>query len=236
MCDRCSHSLFHAPHLNNSPCTDNPRTQDHLHGTAEPGNFLLRPSVCFCSITATGAQGTPKARLYSAEEESSFHCTSRLPVSPLKPCFVTREALSWGNIALTSDLTSKTWSLGNIFQMQQSLALRCSAAASRSTGNVKQAVPHSAWKSRNHSILSWSSNCVGALTAEASSVLTAAASGKKCWHLLNPFLPRSLPPQCIPIRRPSIPCWAVDREVKWLRSCISMSSPGVFTITVESIK
>lgn len=89
MCDRCSHSLFHAPDLNNSPCTDNPCTQDHLHGTAEPGNFRLRPSVCFCSITAPSAQGAPLTRLYSAEEESPFslHILSpRFPSSNVSRC------------------------------------------------------------------------------------------------------------------------------------------------------
>lgn len=99
MCDRCSHSLFHTPHLNNSPCTDNPCTQDHLHGTAEPGNFRLRPSVCFCSITAPGAQGAPLTRLYSAEEESPFRCTFLLPVSSFQPCFDTREAFSSASAA-----------------------------------------------------------------------------------------------------------------------------------------
>eukprot|EP00064_Thunnus_orientalis_P016610 superscaffoldBa00003331_g16677 len=63
----------------------------------------------------------------------------------------------------------------------------------------------------------------------------------KHWHLLTPFLPslpppHILPPLCIPIRRPSMPCWGADREVKWLHSCSSMSSPGVFTITVEGKK
>lgn len=83
MCDRCSHSLFHAPDLNNSPCTDNPCTQDHLHGTAEPGNFRLRPSVCFCSITAPSAQGAPLTRLYSAEEESPFSFAHSFSPFPL---------------------------------------------------------------------------------------------------------------------------------------------------------
>lgn len=72
MCDRCSPSLFHAPDLNNSPCTDDPCTQDHLHGTAEPRNFRLCPSVCFCSTTAPSTPGAPLTRLYSAEEESRF--------------------------------------------------------------------------------------------------------------------------------------------------------------------
>lgn len=99
MCDRCSHSLFHAPHLNNSPCTASPCTQDHLHGTAEPGNFRLRPSVCFCSITAPGAQGAPLTWLYSAEEKSPFRCTFLFPISPFQPCFVTREAYSSVNAA-----------------------------------------------------------------------------------------------------------------------------------------
>lgn len=112
MCDRCSHSLFHAPHLNNSPCTDNPCTQDHLHGTAEPGNFRLCPSVCFCSITTPGAQGDPLTRLYSAEEKSPFHCTFLLPVSPFSPCFVMCEAFSSASAARPAVLTSQTWFAG----------------------------------------------------------------------------------------------------------------------------
>lgn len=57
MCDRCSHSHFHAPRLNNSPRADNPCTLDHLRGTAEPGKFRLLPSVGFCATAAPVAPG-----------------------------------------------------------------------------------------------------------------------------------------------------------------------------------
>lgn len=81
MCDRCSRSLFRALHLNNSPCSDNPCTPDHLRGTPEPRNFLLLPSVCFCSITTAAAKDAPLTRLYSAGEELSFHRTILFPLS-----------------------------------------------------------------------------------------------------------------------------------------------------------
>lgn len=121
MCDRCSHSLFHAPDLNNSPCTDNPCTQDHLHGTAEPGNFRLRPSVCFCSITAPSAQGAPLTRLYSAEEESPFSFAHSFSPFPLfKRVSVHVRPSPWRALLGLP---------GNIFQIQQSPELRCTAAA-----------------------------------------------------------------------------------------------------------
>lgn len=98
MCDRCSHSLFHAPDLNNSPRADNPCTQDHLHGTAEPGNFRLRPSVRFCSITAPSAQGAPFRHVSTQPKEESplfLHRTIFSPHSPPHPtCFIASRALS----------------------------------------------------------------------------------------------------------------------------------------------
>lgn len=175
MCDRCSHSLFHAPDLNNSPCPDNPCTQDHLHGTAEPGNFRLRPSVCFCSITAPSAQGTPLTRLYSAEEESPFS------LHILSPCFP------------SSNMFRYMWGL-----LLGEHCLDCQGTYSRYSSHpscLPLGPPHPASMSRNHSVLSWSLSCVEALTVEASSVLTAAASGLKLWHLLTPFLPS---PACPP--------------------------------------
>lgn len=159
MCDRCSHSLFYAPDLNNSPCTDNPCTQGHLHGMAEPRNFRLCPSVCFCTITAPSAQGAPVTRLYSAKEKSPFRCTFFPPVSP-HSCLVTCEAFS---LASTPQTTRE-----HISDTAVEL-LSCSF--------LPLGPPHQASVSRNHSVLSWSSSCVGTVTVEASSVLTAAASG-----------------------------------------------------------
>lgn len=156
----------------------------------------LRPSVCFCSITAPGAQGAPVTRLYSSEEESPFRCTVLFPLS---------------NHVLLHERPSPQRTLlglpGNIFQIRQSPELGCSAAAPSSpTGNSEQAAPHPASMSRNRSVLSWTSSCVGALTAEASSVLTAAASGLKHRHLLmpppppthDPFPPLFLTPSVYP--------------------------------------
>lgn len=160
---------------------------DHLRGTREPGNFPLRPSVCFSFITTTtDAQGVPSMWLYSAEEESPaslfFH-------------FLTVFAYTWGLPPLKQTLLGflfrplRCGLLGNyVLHTQQPLVSRCSAAVFCPTGDLEQAAQHSASMSRNHSVLSWSSGCVGALTAETSSVLTAAASGLKHWHLLTPFL------------------------------------------------
>lgn len=86
MCDRCSHSHSH---LNNSPCTVNPCTLDHLHGTARPRKFRLLPSVCLCA-SATPPLHRGAAGSYSAEHASLFS----LPVLPVSACFVKGEAFS----------------------------------------------------------------------------------------------------------------------------------------------
>lgn len=241
MCDRCSRSLFHAPHLNNSPCADNPCTPDHLHGTTELGNFRLRPSVCFCSITATGAQGALLTQLYSAGEESPFHCTS-IPWFPFSPVFVTHGASSSASTAAVSVLTSQIWvALEHI--SDRAVARAEEAAASCPTGDSEQAALHPGSMSRNHSVLSWSLNCVGALTERHHlcwQLWHQAWNTGICWCPSLPPLclppPPPPPPMCIPIRKPSTACWGADREVKWLCSSSSMSSPGVFTIMVEDKK
>lgn len=114
MCDRCSPSLFHAPDLNNSPCTDNPCTQDHLHGTAEPRNFRLRPSVCFCS------QYTGRS--------SNTSLLSRRRIA-----FLVAHSFSRFKHVLWHGRPFPWWAQlgwpGNIFQIQQPPELRCSAAA-----------------------------------------------------------------------------------------------------------
>lgn len=75
MCDRCSHSHFHALHLNNSPRADNPCTLDHLHGTAEPGKFRLLPSVGLRATAAPIAPGHSwNSHLLSRTCISFFHC------------------------------------------------------------------------------------------------------------------------------------------------------------------
>lgn len=151
MCDRCSRSLFRALHLNNSPCSDNPCTPDHLRGTPEPRNFRLLPSVCFCSITTVAAKDAPLTRLYSAGEELSFHRAILFPLFShvllhVGPC-PRRALLEFLFLPYRYEL------LGNIFQIQQSTELRCSAAASCPAGVPGHTAPHLAWASRNQSIL-----------------------------------------------------------------------------------
>lgn len=114
MCDRCSHSLFHAPDLNNSPRADNPCTQDHLHGTAEPGNFRLRPSVRFCSITAPRAQGAPFRHVSTQpKEESPLFLHRTIFFSPSPP-LIQHVSLRPGPSPWRALLALP----GNIFQIQ----------------------------------------------------------------------------------------------------------------------
>lgn len=76
----------------------------------------------------------------------------------------------------------------------------------------------------------------GAAAAEASSVLTAAASGWKCWHLPPPFLhPQPCPVLPPPSGDAAHPGGA---ETARLNSCspLSSASPDVFIVMVEGKK
>lgn len=215
-CDRCSHSLFHAPHLNNSPRADNPCTQDHLHGTRSPGNFRLRPSVCFCSITAPGTQGAPLTRLYSAGEESPFRCTS-LSVF----CY------TWGLLfaapASVSALTSQRCVAGeHISVWAAGEELSCNFA-SRWGLHIQPGRAGITASSRSCR----STHSRGIICADSCGIRpeTQASADAR----LPPPPP---PPLYIPSEAPHT-LLGPDQEVKWLCPCSSVSSPGVFTITVE---
>lgn len=180
MCDRCSHSHFHALHLNNSPRADNPRTLDHLHGTAEPGKFRLLPSV---GLRATAAPIAPG-------HSWNWHLLGRtcisflfffplhaLPVPPLQACFVQREAFSSAISPANSTRTGSRPSRGARLQSSCSGTSAAIVAASP----VGRDVP----------------------AAEASYVQPAAASGWKRWHLLAAFLSLpSLSLSSLPYREP----------------------------------
>lgn len=118
-------------------------------------------------------------RLYSAEEESAFLFLLVFLFTHVFVCY-TRGFLL-GECCLNYmcvDLASRLVAGEHISDTAVTrVELRCSAAAPRPTGDSKQASPHPASMSRNRSVLSWSLSGVGALTTEASSVLTAAASG-----------------------------------------------------------
>lgn len=147
MCDRCSRSLFRALHLNNSPCSDNPCTPDHLRGTPEPRNFLLLPSVCFCSITTEGCSFN--TALLSRRR---IVISSHNPFPPFQPCFVTHGALSSRVLLEFLFLPHRYKLLWNIFQIQQSTELRSSAAVSCPAGVPGHTAPHLALASRNQSV------------------------------------------------------------------------------------
>lgn len=119
----------------------------------------LRPSVCFCSITAPGARGARLTRLYSAGEESPFGCTFLLPVCPpLSPPY-----LSLWTCSVTRGAVRLLRLPANIFVMQQwpgwAEVLSCGSLRPH-RGKWEQAVRHQTSVSRNRSVLSWSSSCV----------------------------------------------------------------------------
>lgn len=177
MCDRCSLSRFHALHLNNSPCTVNPWTLDHLHGTPGPRKFRLLPSVCLCASTPSSHRGAPGN--YSAEQACFFFIarSTRFFFS------VKGEASSPKRERWDYPLTRHKWQRP---QPRHLAADFLPAGPLRRPGIAASSVGH------------------GALAAEASSVQTAAASGWKCWHLPTPFLypPPPLPPQPFPVLPP----------------------------------
>lgn len=239
MCDRCSHSLFHAPHLNNSPCSDNPCTPDHLHGTPEPRNFRLRPSVCFCSITAAGTQGAPFNTALLSRRRIVFSLRISFPrfthvLLHMRPapqwallellCWPRRRGLQGEHITGTAVVWAEV--LSCISLSHRGLE----AGGSTTSLNVQESQSPQLVIEQCRSTHSG-----GIICADSCGIRLL-----KQWHLLIPFLPSPclplLPPLCIPIRRPSMPCWDADWEVKWLHSCSSMSSPGLFTITVEGKK
>lgn len=115
-----------------------------------------------------------------------LHCTFFLPVSPLQTCNVKCKAFS---------LASTHWIAREHISDAAVIRIEVLSWRFHPVGP-----PHPASMSRNHSVLSGSSSCVGALAEEASSALTAAASSLKLWHLLTPFLPSppwAPPPLCI---------------------------------------
>lgn len=109
MCDRCSHSRFHAFYLNNSPCTVNPWTLDHLHGTTGPRKFRLLPSVCLCAST-TPPCCTGALRVTTQPNKHAFFS---LPVLPFSVFFffffVKGEASSPKRARWDYPLTRRKW-------------------------------------------------------------------------------------------------------------------------------
>lgn len=117
---------------------------------------------------------------------------------------------------------------GNIFQIQSVAQVEVLSCSFLLLGRPPTP-QHPASVSRNHSVLSWSLSCVEALTVEASSVLTAAASGSKLWHLPTtspPVHPAFLSiPTPAPLRDPAHPtgapterlngCALSQRHVTW---------------------
>lgn len=144
---------------------------------------LPSPSICLLLLhhrsQCTGRSSNTS--LLSRRRIAFFVCTFFLPVSPLQTCLGTCEAFS---------LASTPWIARE--HIPDTAVTRVEV---HSCSFLPLGPPHPASMSRNHSVLSWSSSCVEALTVEASSVLTAAASGLKLWHLLTPFLPS---PPCPP--------------------------------------
>lgn len=172
MCDRCSLSRFHAFHLNNSPCTVNPWTLDHLHGTTGPRKFRLLPSVCLCASTPPPTPRRTGVLLVTTQPNKHvfFHC----PFYPFFFFSVKGEASSPKRERWDYPLTRHKWQRP---QPQHLAADFLPAGPLQCPGIAASSVGH------------------GALAAEASSVQTAAASGWKCWHLPTPIRRRGAP-QC----------------------------------------